>query len=72
MRQGATQELDLPSTVEKFGSDSVAPTMGDAELKVELKKVNNNLRQLLNLKKQANLLAVGFYLCIISLDLFTC
>ena len=50
-------------------SDSVAPTMGDAELKGELKKLNKHLRQMIDLKKQANLIAAGFYLCIVALGL---
>ena len=31
------------------------------ELKGELKKINKHLRQLLDLKKQANLMAGGFF-----------
>ena len=50
-------------------SDSVAPTMGDAELKGELKKLNKHLRQMIDVKKQANLIAAGFYLCIVALGL---
>ena len=52
--------------------DSAAPTVGDAELKGELKKMNKNLRQLIELKKQSNLIALGilalgfFYLMVIS------
>ncbi|CAM0958584.1 unnamed protein product [Alopecurus aequalis] len=48
------------------------PTVGDAELKMELKKMNKNLKQLIELKKQSNLIALGilalgiFYLMAIS------
>ena len=68
MRNEATQEVDLPSAVDNKGYANVAPTVGDAELKVELKKINKNLRQLIDLKKQANLLPAGFCFCIISLE----
>ncbi|KAE8772766.1 hypothetical protein D1007_55179 [Hordeum vulgare] len=47
--------------------DSVTRTMGDAELKGELKKLNNHLRQMNDLTKQANLVAATFYLCIVPL-----
>ena len=50
-------------------SDSVTPSMGDAELKGELKKLNKHLSQMIDLKKQANLIAAGFYLCIVVLGL---
>ena len=56
----ATRELNLP--------DSVAPTVGEVgDLKGELKKMNKNLRQLTELKKQSNLIALGFYFCVIAL-----
>ena len=48
------------------------PTVGDAELMTELKKMNKNLKQLIELKKQSNLIALGilalgiFYLMAIS------
>ena len=48
--------------------DSVAPTVGEVgDLKGELKKMNKNLRQLTELKKQSNLIALGFYFCVIAL-----
>ncbi|CAM0952654.1 unnamed protein product [Alopecurus aequalis] len=52
--------------------DAEYPTVGDAELKTELKKMNKNLKQLIELKKQSNLIALGilalgiFYLMAIS------
>ena len=63
---GATRKLDLPSGVEKFGSDCVTPTAGGEALKMELKKLNKNLRQMIRLK-EANLMMAGFYFCIIAL-----
>uniref|UniRef100_A0A8I6XG62 Zinc finger GRF-type domain-containing protein n=1 Tax=Hordeum vulgare subsp. vulgare TaxID=112509 RepID=A0A8I6XG62_HORVV len=48
------------------------PTVVDVELKTELKKMNKNFKQLLELKKQSNLIALGilalgiFYLMAIS------
>lgn len=71
-RGDATRELNQPSAVENLPHDSAAPTAGDAELKGELKKMNKNLRQLIELKKQSNLIALGilalgfFYLMVIS------
>ena len=41
-------------------SGSAAPTVGDADLKGELKKMNTNLTQLTKLKRQSNQLALGF------------
>lgn len=80
-RGNATRELNLPPVVENLPHDSAAPaaaarpeypTVGDAELKTELKKMNKNLKQLIELKKQSNLIALGilalgiFYLMAIS------
>ena len=48
------------------------PTVVDVELKAELKKMNKNFKQLIELKKQSNLIALGilalgiFYLMAIS------
>ena len=61
------RKLNLPSGVGKFGSDNVTPTAGGEALKMELKKLNKNLRQMIRLKKQANLMTAGFYFCIIAL-----
>ncbi|CAM0951911.1 unnamed protein product [Alopecurus aequalis] len=75
------QGLGLLDLRENLPHDSAAPaavarpkypTMGDAELKTELKKMNKNLKQLIELKKQSNLIALGilalgiFYLMAIS------
>ena len=58
----ATRERSLPSarseeaaTRENLVSHSVAPTVGDADLKAELKKINKNLKQMIELQKQANI-----------------
>lgn len=71
--EAAKMVLDLPSARKTIGaaqilrSDSVAPTMGNAELKGELKQLNKHLRQIIDLNKQANLTAAAFYLCIVAL-----
>ena len=39
----------------------------EAEVRGELKKLNKHLRQMNDLKKQANLIAAGFYRCIVAL-----
>ncbi|KAE8818681.1 hypothetical protein D1007_03496 [Hordeum vulgare] len=69
----AKMVLDLRSAWKTMGVadilcyDSVAPTMGDAELKGELKVLNKHLMKMIDLTKQANLIAVPFYLCIVAL-----
>ncbi|CAM0882576.1 unnamed protein product [Alopecurus aequalis] len=75
------QGLGLLDSRENLPHDSAAPaavappeypTVGDEELKTELKKMNKNLKQLIELKKQSNLIALGilalgiFYLMVIS------
>ncbi|XBI74811.1 hypothetical protein VPH35_068279 [Triticum aestivum] len=65
LRHGATLEVDLPSAVDNKGHANVPLMVADAELKVELKKMNKNLRQLIDLNKHANLMAAGFYFSII-------
>ena len=63
----ATREHNLPSSMENLVSHSVAPTVVDADLKGELKKMNKKLKQMIQLNKQANLIALGFYFCIVAL-----
>ena len=68
-RGNAIHEFNLPH-------DSAAPAAAacpvDVELKTELKKMNKNFKQLIELKKQSNLIALGilalgiFYLMAIS------
>ena len=40
----ATREVNLPSATRNLVSKSSAPTVGDEDLKGELKKMNKNLR----------------------------
>uniref|UniRef100_A0A8I6XQQ8 GRF-type domain-containing protein n=1 Tax=Hordeum vulgare subsp. vulgare TaxID=112509 RepID=A0A8I6XQQ8_HORVV len=56
-----TRELNLSSTTMNLVSESVALTVGDADLKGEIKKMNKNLKQMIQLNKHANLIALGFY-----------
>ena len=42
----------------------------ESELTGELKKVKKNLMEMIDLQKQANFMAGGFYCCIIALFLF--
>ena len=68
-RGNAIRESNLPH-------DSAAPAAAarpiDVELKTELKKMNKNFKELIELKKQSNLIALGilalgiFYLMAIS------
>jgi hypothetical protein len=44
-----------------------APNAELVEVKKELKKMNKQLRQLIELKKQANLMAGCFFCCIIAI-----
>ncbi|KAI5002771.1 hypothetical protein ZWY2020_027421 [Hordeum vulgare] len=65
-----TLELNLPSAITNLVSESVALTVGDADLKGEIKKMNKNLKQMIQLNKQANLIALGFYpfyFCVVAL-----
>jgi hypothetical protein len=58
------------SALDNLPHDSVTLTVGDAELKAELKKMNKNLKQMLELKKQSNMIALGFYVGILALGFF--
>ena len=76
---GKTLELNLPLPVENLGSDRAVPTTWNApnaelpaELNMELKKINKHLRQMINLKKQANMMAGGFYTASFVSVCFTC
>ena len=42
----------------------------ESELTGELKKIKKNLMEMIDLQKQANFMAGGFYCCIIALFLF--
>ena len=64
-----TRELNLLSTPTNLVSGSAALTVGDADLKGELKKMNKNLKHMIQLNKHANLIALGFYFCIVALGI---
>ena len=57
--------------MEQLGSVTGVATVqnadGLAEVKAKLKKMNNQLQKLVDLKKQDNLMAAIFYLCAIAL-----
>ncbi|KAF7095999.1 hypothetical protein CFC21_098020 [Triticum aestivum] len=63
----ATQELNPPSVTQNLVFESVASIVGEADLKGEIKKMNKNLRNMIQLNKQVNLIALGFYFCIVAL-----
>ncbi|KAI5001587.1 hypothetical protein ZWY2020_026237 [Hordeum vulgare] len=71
--EGASRELDLPLEAEKFGSgapgsgNSIGAIVGDAAGTAELKKLNKQMKKLIELKKQGNLMAGIFYVCVIAL-----
>ena len=48
-----TRELNLPSATTNLISESAALTVGDAALKGEMKKMNKNFKQMIQLNKQA-------------------
>ncbi|XBI10350.1 hypothetical protein VPH35_137643 [Triticum aestivum] len=65
-----TRELNLPSAPTNLVSESAALTVEDADLKGGIKKMNKNLEQMIQLNKQANLIALGFYpfyFCVVAL-----
>ena len=79
--EGASGELDLPLEAEKFGSgpsgsgapgsgNSIGATVGDAGVTAELKKLNKQMKKLIKLQKQGNLMGLMaglFYVCVIAL-----
>jgi len=73
---GASGEIDLPLEAEKFGSglsrsgNSIGATVGDAgvtAVTAELKNLNKQMKKIIELKKQDNLVAGLFYVCVIAL-----
>ena len=70
----AIRESNLPhdSATPAAAARPEYPTVVDVELKTELKKMNKNFKELIELKKQSNLIALGilalgiFYLMAIS------
>ncbi|XBI46422.1 hypothetical protein VPH35_110674 [Triticum aestivum] len=65
--EAATREVNLPLATRNLLFESVAPTVGDEDLKGELKKMNKNLRHMIQLNKPANLIALEFSFCIVAL-----
>ena len=79
--EGASGELDLPLEAEKLGkfgsgacgsgapgsAHSIGATVGDAVVTAELKKLNKQMKKLIELQKQGNLRAGLFYVCVIAL-----
>ena len=55
-----TRELNLLLAPTNLVCGSAALAVGDADLKGELKKMNKNLKQMIQLNKQANLIDLGF------------
>ena len=68
---GATRQLNLGGAlaVESAADRGAVPMMPNelVEVKGELKKMDKQLRQLIDLKKQTNLMAGGFFCCIIAM-----
>jgi hypothetical protein len=67
-KEGASPRVTLPSAVEQSGSANVGngAEVRAAELQ-ELKQIKKELKKLVVLKKQNNLIAGLFYFCVISL-----
>jgi hypothetical protein len=65
----APRELENTSVMEHLASgDPIsAGTVGYAEVKAELKKINKQMKHIIELKKQGNVMAGIFYLCAIFL-----
>ena len=62
-----------PSAVENLGLGRAVSTrelIGDEEIKGELKKINKQLKKMIDLKKQSNMIAGAFYCFIIALFFF--
>jgi hypothetical protein len=51
-------------------SGKAVELIGDDELKGELKKINNKLKKMMDLKKHSNMMAGAFYCCIVALFFF--
>ncbi|EMS47057.1 hypothetical protein TRIUR3_05912 [Triticum urartu] len=50
--------------------DRADPMMDSAEVKCELKKTGKQLKQLIDLKQQENMMAGAFYCCVIAMSFF--
>ena len=64
---GPIEEPDFLLGVENLAMGRAVPKMGNAEVHAELKKITKLLRQMLESKKQANMMAGGFYCCTIAM-----
>ncbi|KAE8820967.1 hypothetical protein D1007_00996 [Hordeum vulgare] len=70
--QSASSNMPHDSAAPTAAAHPEYPTVVDVELKMELSKMNKNFKQLIELKKQSNLIALGilalgiFYLMAIS------
>ena len=65
-----TRELNLPSATTNLVSESATLTVGDADLKGGNKEDEQELEDMIQLNKQANLIALGFYpfyFCVVAL-----
>ncbi|KAI5002479.1 hypothetical protein ZWY2020_027130 [Hordeum vulgare] len=71
----STQELNFrgPLVVEHAAHlvDKADSMTDNAELKCELKKMSKELKQLIDLKQQANMMARAFYCCVIPMHFFS-
>ena len=64
-----------PLGVDNLGDRAVPTTRNtrnadlpaESELNEELKKIKKHLKQMLHLQKQANMMAGGFYCCIVAM-----
>ena len=65
-----TQELNFPVEQAPNLTDITDLMMHSAELKCELKKIGKQLKHLIDLKQQANMMAGAFYGCVIAMGLF--
>ena len=51
-------------------ADRASPMMDSAEVKCELKKMGKQLKQLIDMKQQENMMAGAFYCCVIAMGFF--
>ena len=66
-KDGPIEEPNFPLGVENLATDIAVLKMGNEEDHAELKKITKPLKQMLELKKQSNMMAGGFYCCIIAM-----
>ena len=67
---GGSRIHALPWNKPPIWPDRADPMMHSAELKCELKKIVKQLKHLIDLKQQANMMAGAFYGCVIAMGLF--